>query len=189
MYVELLKKIMCGCFIAQLVNMIFVVFVKAYDPDQHDLLWAWLEDIGVGLNMLAAIRFLYESGTLSWSRRNAPCFLLFQHSRAERQMHLADRNCPEQTQQLWTFERTTDCQLAQGPAATKVLGKSLEHCPSQSLEAARVICTCDSSSMFMVLPSNAPSCIIEPILLCNAAAMRWLMSSQGTHPLSSVSIV
>ena len=38
---------------------------KAYDTVQHGLLWARLEGIGVGPKMLAAIKSLYASGTLS----------------------------------------------------------------------------------------------------------------------------
>ena len=47
---------------------LFVSFVdlqKAYDTVQHGLLWARLEGIGVGPKMLAAIKSLYASGTLS----------------------------------------------------------------------------------------------------------------------------
>ena len=47
---------------------LFVAFVdlqKAYDTVQHNLLWARLEAIGVSPHMLAAIRLLYSSGTLS----------------------------------------------------------------------------------------------------------------------------
>ncbi|RYE04530.1 MAG: reverse transcriptase family protein [Rickettsiaceae bacterium] len=47
---------------------LFVAFVdlpKAYDTVQHDLLWQRLRAIGVGARVLAAIRSLYASGTLS----------------------------------------------------------------------------------------------------------------------------
>ena len=47
---------------------LFVCFVdlqKAYDTVQHELLWARLHGIGVGPRMLAAVRSLYSSGTLS----------------------------------------------------------------------------------------------------------------------------
>ena len=43
----------------------FVDLQKAYDTLQHHLLWDRLESIGVGHHMLAAIRSLYSSGTLS----------------------------------------------------------------------------------------------------------------------------
>ena len=47
---------------------LFVAFVdlqKAYDTVQHDLLWQHLTAIGIGPKMLAAIKSLYSSGTLS----------------------------------------------------------------------------------------------------------------------------
>lgn len=43
----------------------FVDLQKAYDTVQHPLLWDKLESIGVGPRMLAAIKSLYSSGTLS----------------------------------------------------------------------------------------------------------------------------
>ena len=43
----------------------FVDLQKAYDTVHHDLLWDRLKSIGVGLRMLAAIKSLYSSGTLS----------------------------------------------------------------------------------------------------------------------------
>ena len=43
----------------------FVDLQKAYDTVQHHLLWDRLESIGVGPRMLAAIKSLYSSGTLS----------------------------------------------------------------------------------------------------------------------------
>ena len=45
--------------------MSFVDLQKAHDTVQHGLLWARLEGIGVGPKMLAAIKSLYASGTLS----------------------------------------------------------------------------------------------------------------------------
>ena len=45
-----------------------VHYQKAYDTVQHHLLWDKLESIGVGSRMLAAIRSLYSSGTLSGFR-------------------------------------------------------------------------------------------------------------------------
>ena len=53
---------------------LFVSFVdlqQAYDTVQHGLLWARLEGIGLGPKMLAAIKFLYASGTLSMKVRGA----------------------------------------------------------------------------------------------------------------------
>ena len=47
---------------------LFVCFLdveKAYDAVQHELLWARLQQIGVGTQMLAAIQSLYSSSTLS----------------------------------------------------------------------------------------------------------------------------
>ena len=43
----------------------FVDIQKAYDTVQHDLLWGRLASIGVQGRMLAAIKSLYASGTLS----------------------------------------------------------------------------------------------------------------------------
>ena len=46
-------------------KLIAVDIQKAYDTVQHHLLWDRLESIGVGPRMLAAIKSLYSSGTLS----------------------------------------------------------------------------------------------------------------------------
>ena len=50
------RRPLCAC---------FVDLQQAYDTVQHHLLWNKLESIGVGRRMLAAIRSLYSSGTLS----------------------------------------------------------------------------------------------------------------------------
>ena len=43
----------------------FLDVQKAYDAVQHELLWARLQQIGIGTQMLAAIQSLYSGSTLS----------------------------------------------------------------------------------------------------------------------------